>query len=95
MAWNGNWFPFNRETVLRLAPKESGVYGLATDKWIYAGESKDIEERLLQHLAGDNECINRSRPTLFSWEPWPANQRVARQNQVIAEFRPSCNQMFG
>jgi hypothetical protein len=95
MAWNGHWYSFDREAILRFAPTGSGVYGLANETWIYAGESNGIQLRLLEHLAGDNACITGNAPTQFSWELWLQKQRFARQNEVIVEFSPTCNQRAG
>ena len=96
MPWNNpNSYPFNQQGVMQ-APARSGVYALYTSQqWIYVGESNDIQRRLLEHLRGDNPCITRSRPTSFSYELCDENQRVARQNQLIVELRPTCNQMLG
>ena len=57
--------------------------------------SGDIQARLLQHVRGDNDCITRSGVTHFAYELVAAPQRVARQNALILELRPSCNQQLG
>jgi hypothetical protein len=93
-------FDFNRATITSSAPAKSGVYALCTAaKWIYVGEGKDIQKRLLDHLDGDNPCINRAQPTVFQYELIDANQRVARQDVLIAQLGTlapaGCNQKLG
>jgi len=87
-------FPFTQVGLL-LAPAQSGVYALHAVEWIYVGESQNINARLLQHLNGDTPCINRMKPTSFCYELVPAFERIARQNALILELRPACNQKLG
>ena len=100
MPWNNqNSYAYNRPSILQNAPNASGVYALFTrNEWVYIGESGDIQARLLEHLRTDqqeNPCIVRYNPAHFSYELWPANQRVQRQNQLIVELRSVCNQRLG
>lgn len=97
MPWsNPNGFLFTNVGILLNAPTASGVYALYNnERWIYIGESGNIQERLLQHFNGDNACITGWRPPSFSFELWPWNRRVARQDQLILELRPACNQRLG
>lgn len=93
---NESWFLYNRSSIMGNAVNASGVYALFTPQaWIYFGESGDIGARLLEHLNGDNPCITRNAPTGFQYALYPANQRVARQNQMIVDFGPICNQKLG
>jgi excinuclease UvrABC nuclease subunit len=90
------WFPDNYASIVANAPAQSGVYALfKPGVWIYVGESGDIRARLLQHLNGDNPCITQNAPTGFQFELVAANQRVARQNQLILALKPICNQKLG
>ncbi len=90
------WFYWNYASIIANAPHASGVYAIFNrQNWIYFGESGDIQARLLQHLNGDNQCITQNAPTGFQFELWAANQRVARQNQLIANPGSLCNQVFG
>lgn len=92
------WFYFNRDSIIANAPRASGVYALFTaggQRWTYFGESGNIEARLLEHLNGDNPCITRNAPNGFQFEAVPAYQRVARQNQLIANLVSLCNQQMG
>ena len=89
-------FAFNRASILANASNASGVYAIYNQQtWIYVGESGDIQGRLLEHLGGDNPCIIRHQPTGFQFELWPANQRMARQNELIVALKPACNQRLG
>jgi hypothetical protein len=92
---NSSSYLFVRDSITKNAPHASGVYGLFSSAWVYIGESEDIQKRLLEHLNGDNPCINRFAPTNFTYELSAAAMRVARQDQLIAEFHPSCNQRPG
>lgn len=93
---NNNSYRFTQSSITLNAPEKSGVYALYDSKrWFYIGESNNIRRRLLEHYSGDNACINRLKPTSFSFELVPANTRVQRQNQLIRELKPACNQMLG
>ena len=86
-------YPFLRTEVLLKAPVRSGVYGLyTTERWIYVGEGEDMHARLLGHLNGDSWCITKNAPTDFIFELCPPEQRAERQNQLILELQPVCNQ---
>jgi excinuclease UvrABC nuclease subunit len=93
---NFPWFPWTYASIVANAPHSSGVYAIFNaQRWIYVGESNDIQARLLQHFNGDNACITQNAPTGFQFEVVVAAQRVARQNQLIGALNPACNQMFG
>lgn len=82
--------PFTRDSVEKLSPNQTGVYGLYSDeKWIYIG-SGNIRERLLAHLEGNNLCIAANGPTHWVAEITP--DTVNREKQLIMEHRPICNQ---
>ena len=63
-----HYHKFEHESVLLNAPETSGVYGLYSVLWIYIGEAENIRLRLLEHLGGDNRCINHYRPSSFAFE---------------------------
>lgn len=91
---------FTRASILANAPNASGVYALYdSNGYIYIGEGKDIQGRLIDHLNGDNACITRRQPTSFAFDLVAANQRVARQDALIAELGTmapaGCNQKLG
>jgi hypothetical protein len=89
-------YSFNEEKIKAVAPVDSGVYGLYTSqRWVYIGETGTIEQRLLQHRRGDNRCISDWNPTGFAFESVEASKRVTRQDQLILELNPACNQKLG
>jgi len=94
MPWNNpTQYPFTHSSIKANAPASSGVYALYDSRRaVYFGESGNIQARLLQHLTGDNPCIVQMKPTTFSYEPVTSHQRLARQNELIRESRPICNQ---
>jgi len=90
-------FQWTHQSILSYAPTASGVYAISNaQKWIYIGESGDIQARLLEHLNGDNACITRNAPTGFQFEVLSPSQRLARQDQLIVALVPVpvCNQRF-
>ncbi len=93
MPWQSStWFPYEVSSVVTAAPRKSGVYAIRNkDAWVYIGEARDIQVRLLEHLNGDVPGIVREQPTHFSFELVPARDRVERQDTLIQELRPVCN----
>ena len=93
MAWQGNDFAYIALTIIASAPNASGVYAIwRTNATIYVGESNDLARRLLEHRNAQGTCINNANPTRCGFELVGANQRVARQNDLIGELNPICNQ---
>jgi GIY-YIG catalytic domain len=97
MSWLGlNWYSYTGLAVGQNAPEASGVYAIANGStWIYIGETNNIKRRLMEHLNGDNPCILIRSPDRFSFEFHGGLARVSRQNELILELRPACNQIFG
>ncbi len=86
-------FSFTRAAVAEHAPQVSGVYAIFNQKtWIYIGESGDLRRRLLEHLNGDNPKIAAHAPTGFQTELSAAQDRVAHQDQLIAQLKPVVNE---
>ena len=85
--------PYTKPNVLSLDPNQNGVYGIFRDTTaVYIG-SGDIRERLLAHLDGDNECITREKPNVwtgivFSGDP------TKREGELILEYQPVCNKVI-
>ena len=92
---NNSAFTFDEKGIATYAPRQSGVYGIYnSSKWIYIGESKDIEGRLYEHLRGESEQsarILRHNPTGYSFESCDARTRMTRETELIAELRPVAN----
>ncbi len=92
---NSNAFQFSPQGLTN-APALSGVYGIFNqERWIYVGETGDINRRLAEHLNTGGTCIHRYFPTGFTYELSPQLLRVARQDQLIQQLAPACNQRFG
>ena len=85
-------FTFNETGIAKYAPRESGVYGIYnSSKWIYIGESKDMEARLYEHLRGESDQsarILKHNPTGFAFERCAASARTGREAALIAELGP-------
>lgn len=85
-------FTFTEQGIAKYAPRQSGVYGIRnSSKWIYIGESKDVEGRLYEHLRGQSEQSKRIlkyNPTEFAFESCDEKTRVARETALIAELHP-------
>jgi excinuclease UvrABC nuclease subunit len=87
----GDAYMFTFEAVRRKAPRASGVYTIYTaQRWVYVGESDDIQKSLFQHLNEPDACINRFGQLSFSFELTPTDERQARQHALIAELEPAC-----
>jgi hypothetical protein len=85
-------YSFSHTSVVVNAPEQSGVYALHYQTtWVYVGESANIRAQLLQHLHGDNACIAVYPNLSFSFEMIPEAVRAWRQDELIREFRPTCN----
>lgn len=82
---------FQRESIVRNAPKASGVYGLFSAFWIYIGEADDLQARILEHLDGDDPCIVRFQPSGFAFELASPRDRPSRQKQLVKELQPLCD----
>lgn len=96
MAWQGRNVFWNRGVIEASVPNVSGVYAIwKPNAWIYIGETEDLRRRLLEHFDGDNRCITQAAPTGCGFELVHPNMRIARQNTLIIECRPICNQRLG
>ncbi len=87
-------YGWDRRAILRNAPEASGVYGLYNVVWIYVGEADNIRARLLEHLAGDNACLIRYRPSGFAFELVAPEARSRRLDELIRQTEPLCNGSF-
>jgi hypothetical protein len=84
---------FNPSSVRNFAPVASGVYGLSNAReWIYIGESDDIQAALFEHLSNPDSELMRLGPKGFVLEICDRAKRMARQERLIAEYRPLLNQ---
>ena len=85
--------PYTRGNILKLTPKQNGIYGIFRGgKAVYIG-SGDIRERVLAHIDGDNDCITKNSPDqwtafLLSADP------TRREGELIREYSPICNKVI-
>ena len=80
---------FSRSEIETLTPGQQGCYGLVfRSVWIYIGKG-DIRQRLLDHFNGDNECINRYRPS--HWMAIVTEDADKLEHELIQEYLPLCN----
>jgi hypothetical protein len=83
---------FTSVSIDNNAPAASGVYGLADSRgWIYVGETANIHAELRRHLANPEPFLKDHRPSGFTFELCPAEHRVDRQHQLVAELAPIAN----
>ena len=97
MPWAGTHvWPFTKDGTLANTLNASGVYALWTgETWVYIGES-DILRRLLELFGSPRPCIAKYVRLVFGYELVSTEaQRVARQDQLIRELVPACNQPSG
>jgi len=75
------------------APMASGVYGITnSSEWIYIGETDDIQGALLTHLRESDSPQMKRRPTGFVFEISDAARRSSRQDSLVSEYQPCCNE---
>lgn len=88
--------PFSRAGIESLRRGVSGVYGLISisSRVVYIGQSQDVRRTLLEHLKGDNACINWNSPTEYLYEAVSDDGRVRREKELIDEYDPSCNRII-
>ena len=87
---------FTARSIGNNAPQASGVYGLAdAHRWIYVGESADIQAELLRHLQNPHAFLREHPPSGFTYELAPAGRRIDRQNQLVLELEPIGNRLVG
>lgn len=83
---------FTVSSIRNFAPVASGVYGLSNAReWIYIGESDNIQAALFEHLSNPDSELMRLGPKGFVLETCDRAKRLARQERLIAEYRPVFN----
>jgi len=87
---------FTMNSVDKNAPASSGVYGLSNARqWIYVGETDNIQAELLRHLEYPDALLREHAPSGFTYELSSVENRVERQNRLVAEFAPIVNRLAG
>ena len=84
-------YMWDRESIILHAPEASGVYGIYNAVWIYVGEADNIRSRLLDHLAGDDPCIDHYSPSGFAFELVAPSRRHRRLRELARQTEPICN----
>ena len=73
----------------------AGVYGIMNSQkqMIYIGETDNLRRRMAEHKADTTHCMHRYAPSIV-WVERIAleTQRRTREQQLIGEYRPPCNQ---
>jgi hypothetical protein len=92
MAYEVNdTFAFGYRAVQDQAPNLSGVYTIYnSQRWLYVGETEDVQESLFRHLNKPSACIARLGPLSFSFEVVPAAERVGRHQALVEALAPTC-----
>ena len=84
---------YTLSAIESVNPGQMGVYGIfKIGAWIYVG-SGDIRTRMLSHFHGDNPCIYRENPRY--WVREVTTLYIERENELIVELTPVCNQRVG
>ena len=85
-------FAFGFRAVQDRVPKASGVYTIYTSRrWLYVGESDDIQNSLFGHLNDPGRCLSQRGSLSFSFELVAPAQRVGRQHALVTALVPLCN----
>jgi hypothetical protein len=81
-------YKLERESIVRNAPEEPGIYGLFSALWIFVGEADNIRARLLQHLSENDPAVRFYQPSGFAFELVPPQKRHQRMILAIEEAEP-------
>ena len=85
-------FAFGFRAVQDRAPKASGVYTIYTSRrWLFVGESDDIQNSLYGHLNDPSPCLSQRGSLSFSFELVAPAQRLLRQHALMKALVPLCN----
>jgi hypothetical protein len=87
-------YDFSDFAITHFAPPAPGVYGLYSPRrWIYVGQSANLQEALRGQLFLPGPPVARERPSRFTCERWMGDldARLTREAELIVELRPCCN----
>ena len=83
---------FTMVSVDKNAPPASGVYGLANaNRWIFLGETANIQADLFQHLNHPSAFLKEHAPSGFTFELSTEESRTLRLRQLVLELDPIGN----
>jgi hypothetical protein len=90
-SWHGSCLHYRRESILAHAPSAPGVYALWNEtRWLHVGDSDDLRQRLLEHLAQDEARFAPPQACAWGFEfiesPY---QRVRRRRALMQELLPA------
>jgi len=86
-------YVFGFAGVRQKAPATSGVYTIySPTRWIYIGESDDIQRSLFRHLNEPTPCMSRFGPLSFSFVLGNEIERKAERRALAAALAPVCNE---
>ncbi len=85
--------PLREMSIQNFAPAVSGVFGVSNaQEWIYIGETDNIRDALIDILRDKTTPPMQLHPTGFVYEVCDAGRRAARQDRLVLEYAPACNQ---
>jgi excinuclease UvrABC nuclease subunit len=103
ITWSIFHSSYSESEVKRHVPRDAGVYllwvKLKNDKWrcFYAGQAKDLEARLLEHLSDneENECLKTNVSKYICGFEY-AKVGLQRDRDGVEKFlydhyKPECN----
>jgi len=80
------------EDIERINEEWNGVYGLFRYNFpVYIGTG-NIRGRLIAHLNGDNPCITKHAPDLWTAEVFEHDPEP-REVELLREYNPVCNRL--
>lgn len=96
------WHAYSEYGIKGYAPETAGVYCIIrivnnVTHWIYIGEAKNVQERLLDHYNGKSDKSKHIRPHapesfgIISMPKANKEQRVAVERPMIAAYNPVAN----
>jgi hypothetical protein len=84
-------YPLEPAAILNKAASASGVYMICTrSRWVYVGESDDVQQSLFEYLNEPRASFDRFGPLSFSSEMVAVHARRARRDALAAALEPAC-----
>ena len=103
VKWSGFFTPYSQEKVKLNATESAGIYllwvKLKNDKWryFYAGQAKNIKQRLLDHLSDseENKCIKENVSKFVCGFEYAViskqDDRDGAEKYLYDHYKPECN----
>jgi len=105
ISWSSFHSSYSEEGVKKYVPANAGVYllwvKLKNGKWrcFYAGQARDLERRLLDHLGDDeeNECLKKHVSDYVCGYEYAEvklqKDRDGVEKYLYDHYTPECNQI--